>query len=273
MSVEGVFEVTDRDTNSLAEFLSQRGCQVLTIDNHVPDGHYTVKSMAEDTAQLLDHLHWTTDNHIVGISMGGMIAMQLASDHPAYVASLCLISTTSTWQPTPVPDALPRTLDLSSPNYEVEAMLVEYPETWLAAPSKHDPRQTNQEYTLEVWIAPHVWQHALTDHCPVKLGRTRLSSSKPPTPEGYKRQLWAVEHYDLGEEGLARIARAGYPVLVCTGDQDAIVAASNSEFLADRLKAPLKLFAHCGHNVNVQECERLNQLLLDFLSMPKGGEH
>ncbi len=73
---------------------------------------YSTSSMAQDTIELLDHLEWTSARsiHVIGISMGGMIAQELVrhaephdSKHytdsaqglriPERIASLSLVST------------------------------------------------------------------------------------------------------------------------------------------------------------------------------------
>lgn len=43
---------------------------------------YTTSEMARDVVELLDHVGWTGERsvHVVGISMGGMIAQELVSD-------------------------------------------------------------------------------------------------------------------------------------------------------------------------------------------------
>ena len=65
------------------EYLSRTGKhQVLVFDNRgagnsgTPRGPYTTSAMAEDVIALLDFLGWTERRgiHIVGISLGGMIA-------------------------------------------------------------------------------------------------------------------------------------------------------------------------------------------------------
>ena len=49
--------------------------------------------MAQDTLDLLDALQWRANVHVVGVSMGGMIAQELVLTDPKRFASLCLTST------------------------------------------------------------------------------------------------------------------------------------------------------------------------------------
>ena len=56
---------------------------------------YTTSEMARDIVELLDHVGWTAERsvHVVGISMGGMIAQELGLLIPSRICSLNLIST------------------------------------------------------------------------------------------------------------------------------------------------------------------------------------
>jgi pimeloyl-ACP methyl ester carboxylesterase len=58
--------------------------------------------MAQDIIDLLDHFGWKNKVHLDGVSMGGMIALELASTWPERFCSLVLTSTTSGRQIPPV---------------------------------------------------------------------------------------------------------------------------------------------------------------------------
>ena len=79
--------------------LSQ-GYRVIAFDNRgagrtdKPDAPFSIAMMAEDTAGLLGALG-ITRAHVLGISMGGRIAISLALEHPDMVRSLVLVSSSA----------------------------------------------------------------------------------------------------------------------------------------------------------------------------------
>lgn len=91
------------DLTVFAPFVAQlaRGFRVLTFDHRgagrtdKPDIVYSIPMMAEDTAGLMDALGLARA-HVVGVSMGGRIAMELAARYPGRVDRLVLISTAAT---------------------------------------------------------------------------------------------------------------------------------------------------------------------------------
>jgi pimeloyl-ACP methyl ester carboxylesterase/GNAT superfamily N-acetyltransferase len=81
--------------------LADHGFQVVRFDNrdagrstHISEATYTLDDMADDAVGLLDHLG-VMSAHVVGASLGGMVAQLMAIRHPGRVASLAsLMSTT-----------------------------------------------------------------------------------------------------------------------------------------------------------------------------------
>jgi pimeloyl-ACP methyl ester carboxylesterase len=75
---------------------------------------YTIGDMARDTAALLDQLH-IPKAHVVGASMGGMIAQNLAAHFPHKVASLTSIMSSTGHRSLPGPHARARRALLTPP--------------------------------------------------------------------------------------------------------------------------------------------------------------
>lgn len=85
--------------NGIDSWLAQK-YQVLAFDNRgagrtdKPDTPYSIEMMADDTAKLMQALGIQAA-HIIGISMGGRIALALALQHPELVKNLVLVSTSA----------------------------------------------------------------------------------------------------------------------------------------------------------------------------------
>lgn len=72
--------------------------RVITFDNRgvgksdKPSEPYTVRTMADDTRALLDYLE-VDKAHVLGVSLGGMVAQEIAINYPDRVKKLILAST------------------------------------------------------------------------------------------------------------------------------------------------------------------------------------
>ncbi|KAI1431133.1 Alpha/Beta hydrolase protein [Xylaria sp. CBS 124048] len=120
---------------------------VLILDNRgmgrsdKPKMRYSTSAMAADVLEVLDHLSWTEERqlHLCGISMGGMIAQEIAYVAPQRIASLNLICTAAAIENTTgfvenvtnrvamlIPKSLDDSITYSSGNC--------FPAEWLALP-------------------------------------------------------------------------------------------------------------------------------------------
>ena len=107
-----VVRFDNRDTGRSTHFTDHGGMDVAALasalaEGRRPDLAYTLDDMASDAIGLLDALS-IRRAHIVGRSMGGMIAQILASEHPSRVLSLTSImsATGNPDMPSAEPDAL-----------------------------------------------------------------------------------------------------------------------------------------------------------------------
>jgi pimeloyl-ACP methyl ester carboxylesterase len=141
--------------------------------NSVPPYAYRVTDMADDAAALLEALG-IKQAHVMGVSMGGMIAQQLAIQHPARVLSLVSIMSTTGGRDLPpaddeVIDALLRAEPATSPDQAAErgvklVGLISSP-AWPADPSKvaessrksfercYDPDGVLRQF-VAIWATP-----------------------------------------------------------------------------------------------------------------------
>ncbi len=90
---------TQKDFRLLARFLTRSGFRVLCFDNRgagetVEDSPFDCFDMRDDVLALWRHLG-VSSSHLVGFSMGGVLAQLLACHVPEKLASLVLVSTTS----------------------------------------------------------------------------------------------------------------------------------------------------------------------------------
>jgi pimeloyl-ACP methyl ester carboxylesterase len=228
--------------------IAERGLQVLRFDNrdvglstHLddqpvnaldvlravgagesPEVPYLLSDMAADLIGLLDHLG-VDRAHVVGASMGGMIAQTVAIEHPARVRSLTSIMST-TGDP-----------DVGQPTPEAMAALV--------AP----PAQSAEEAGEHKVHHAHVWgSPAFIDEPRLrKLGADVWTRSHDP--QGVARQLAAIAASGVRSPGLAELS---IPTLVIHGTEDRLVAPSGGERTAEVVPdAKLLMIEGMGHDM------------------------
>lgn len=168
---------------------------------------YTLVDLAEDAKGLLDHLG-IDRAHVVGASMGGMIAQVLAGNHPERVASLALIMSSS-GKPL---SALPR--------WRVIRLA-------FGAPARDAPweqRLAAEVRNISIINGPNFLP-------PVDELRRRVEQlrARSDYPQGMLRQFDAI----LGTGSLLRYTRrVTAPTLVVHGTDDPLVRPRNGRNLA-----------------------------------------
>jgi pimeloyl-ACP methyl ester carboxylesterase len=168
---------------------------------------YTLVDLAEDAKNLLDDLE-IDSAHVVGASMGGMIAQILAGSNPDRVASLGLLMTSS-GKPL---SALPR--------WRVIRLAIN-------PPGKHAPRAARVAYEVHN-IAVINGPNFLPTHEQLR-HRVETLTARSDYPQGGLRQFDAI----LGTGSLLRFTRRiTAPTVVVHGSVDPMVRLRNGRNLA-----------------------------------------
>ena len=186
---------------------------------------YDLNDMAADTIGLMDALQ-VRDAHVVGASMGGMIAQQVAAKYPARVRSLVSIMSTSG--------------DRRLPPATREAQRALF-----ARPANpHDPNSV-VEHSMKIWgvIGSPGFPTA-----PDELrARTQRSVARSYHPQGVARQLVGILASGDRSSDLATIRK---PALVIHGDCDPLVRPACGEDTAKKIPgAKLKIIKGMGHDM------------------------
>lgn len=183
---------------------------------------YTLSDMAADTAGLLDTLGWESA-HVVGISMGGMVAQTLAIEHPGRIRTLTSMMSTPS-------------IALAPPTEAAMAALL--------GPPARDREEA-------IANAAAVWQVIGSpgydfDH--ERVARVAgLSYERGYDPAGSTRQLIAIM---TAPDRTERLRELTVPTLVMHGDEDPLITPPGGVATADAIPgAKLLTFPGMGHDL------------------------
>jgi pimeloyl-ACP methyl ester carboxylesterase len=206
---------------------------------------YTLDDMAHDTVGLLDALELRRA-HVVGASMGGMIAQIVAARHPQRVDSLTLIMSTS---------GNPR---LPQARLDLQLRLVRRP---LAG-----DRETLIRHSMDLWRAIGSPQFPAGDE--VLRAKVERSYDRSSYRHGLARQTLAIIASGSRVPLLKRITA---PTLVIHGAEDPLVPVAAGHDLAQHIPgARLSIIPGMGHDLPAPLLPTFSRLIVQHA---KEAEH
>ena len=202
--------------------------------SYVPDEPYGIDELAQDAADILEG----RAAHVVGLSMGGYVALTLALARPELVHSLVLAGTGAGG-----PDRVPR------PQAVRDAYVAA-----IGLPFDEYGRRT----------MPMTFARGWTERNPERFEEILAARLEFPTPE---KTLEAHLQVCYGFYARAsEVERIDAPSLVLHGDEDMVVPVENGRMLAARLPNARHVeLRGRGHNLPLEDPETFNRLVLEFL--------
>ncbi|TFK64704.1 alpha/beta-hydrolase [Pluteus cervinus] len=232
---------------------------VIVFDNRgvgnsgYPRGPYSTSGMAEDAIALLDYIGWTAerDIHVVGISLGGMIAQELVHRISDRIASLTLAVTTpggwffNNFPPWTGVWYLSRLMFTSKIEAKVPlALELVFPQRWLEEKAENDPHgRTNRQVQTEGYLR-------------------RMAMARPQQFLGHISQMAAgLTHY-VSKERLQHIGRSIPKITIVTGDHDNLILPQHSKDIAACIpQAEFVEWEGTGHSIIHQRPVWFNTLV------------
>lgn len=189
--------------------------------SELPSVPYTLSDMANDAVGLLDAL--SIDRaHVMGASMGGMIAQTIAIEHPDRCLSLVSVMSS------------PGDPRVGAPSQEALAVLM-------------TPPPSDREAFIATADKTAVWSSKRHFDAAVMRDRYARAFDRAFYPEGATRQLAAI--YASGDRSEA-LADVKVPTLVIHGRDDTLITPGGGTATADAIPdASLLLLAHMGHDL------------------------
>jgi len=198
----------------------------------------TIPAMADDAVRILDDLSWD-QAHVVGVSMGGMIAQELALRSADRCQSLTLVATHGGAPVASLPT-------LRGMRFFIQGLF---------------GGQKNRMRSLPRLLYPDeflesIGPKAIRSHLDVRLGH-------PPALRTVLGQLYAVWRHSTE----SRLSQIQSPTLLVRPGKDILIRPTQTDRLAERIpNAQVLRFDDAGHGVTFQKAAELNAALRDHFA-------
>lgn len=214
---------------------------VVLVDNRgvgrsdVPAGDIAIEEMAADAAAVIEAAG-LGPLHLVGFSMGGLIAQELTLTRPDLVRTLVLGCTSPGGSA-----AVPFTEEVGAHLAELATL----------------PAREAAERSARVVYGPGSADADILEDIDVRMAR-------PTSREGYLAQLMAVGRY---RGAMGRLGGVDRPVLILHGDADLLVPPANAQVLARAIPgARVHTLAGAGHIFTTDATHESVTAILDFVA-------
>ncbi len=232
----------DHTTWGLQTEYFRRHYRVVVLDNpgvgqtEGPAGPYTTELFADVAAGLLRELG-IERAHVIGASMGGAIAQQLALRHRELVRSLVLHCT---WG-------------------RADGYLTALVRNWQTCARALPPL----ELARQIWpFVFTVWWYNDHPEQMAELERQMLEAPYPQSAEAFCDQAEAC----LAHDALDRLGEIDAPTLITVGDRDLLTPAHHSYAIKERMpEARLRIWKQMGHAPFWEIPDEFNHVNHDFL--------
>lgn len=207
-----------------------------TGDSEVPEGPYSIAGMAADAAAVLDD-HGAESVHVVGASMGGMIAQEvaLADERVESLVLLCTSPGGDDAFETP-PEVLEHIFSVPDDAGPREAIR-----------HRMEPAVSDGFYEAEPELVTAIVDERLTGDAP---------------PAGREAQASAVMAFDASD----RLADIDVPTLVLHGTEDRVLPVENAALLGELLEnATVERVEKGSHLFFVEERDTVNPRIREFV--------
>jgi len=219
-----------------------RDYRVLTFDqrgsglSEKPDLPYSMAMFADDTAALMDHLG-IANAHIIGVSMGGMIAQEFALRHPGKVRSLVLGCTTPGG-----PNAIRREGNALASAYSTQPMT---------------PEARGRALAEAVFTKGY-----LAKHPEIVTSMIEARKNRPIDTVGFAHRMKAAGEHNTFD----RLAQIRCPTLVITGKDDALIAWENSRLLSQHIMGAEEVILEpAGHCFWLEQPDESHAAIAGFI--------